>query len=147
MLANEHPELACRLIDIDCAADRIPEALIRELTGAALEEEVVLGAHGRRVPRMLTAAQDAARNDGAIARAAVLAFDAPGSLRNLEWFALAESALGADEVEIEPVATGLNFRDVMYAMGCCPTRRSRPASRARRSAWSCPAASCGWAAP
>ncbi|MBF3543168.1 hypothetical protein ISG10_36540, partial [Burkholderia pseudomallei] len=117
VLANEHPELACRLIDIDCAADRIPEALIRELTGAALEEEVVLGAHGRRVPRMLTAAQDAARNDGAIARAAVLAFDAPGSLRNLEWFALAESALGADEVEIEPVATGLNFRDVMYAMG------------------------------
>lgn len=117
VLANEHPELACRLIDVDCAADRIPEALIRELTGAALEEEVVLGAHGRRVPRMLTAAQDAARNDGAIAHAAVLAFDAPGSLRNLEWFALAESALGADEVEIEPVATGLNFRDVMYAMG------------------------------
>ncbi|WP_321791096.1 SDR family NAD(P)-dependent oxidoreductase [Burkholderia pyrrocinia] len=117
VLANEHPELASRLIDVDRAADRIPDALIRELTGAAVEEEVILTAHGRLVPRMLTAAQAAARNDGAIARAAVLAFDAPGSLRNLEWFALPESALGADEVEIEPVATGLNFRDVMYAMG------------------------------
>ena len=117
VLANEHPELACSLIDVDRAADRIPDALIRELTGAAIEEEVVLGVHGRQVPRMLTAAQAAARNDGAIARAAVLAFDAPGSLRNLEWFALPESQLGDDEVEIEPVATGLNFRDVMYAMG------------------------------
>ncbi|MGY4833437.1 SDR family NAD(P)-dependent oxidoreductase [Burkholderia pyrrocinia] len=117
VLANEHPELASRLIDVDRAADRIPDALIRELTGAAVEEEVILTAHGRLVPRMLTAAQAAARNDGAIARAAVLAFDAPGSLRNLEWFALPERALGADEVEIEPVATGLNFRDVMYAMG------------------------------
>ncbi|NTX23888.1 SDR family NAD(P)-dependent oxidoreductase, partial [Burkholderia cepacia] len=117
VLANEHPELACRLIDVDRAVDGISDALIRELTGSAVEEEVVLGAHGRLVPRMLTAAQAAARSDGAIARAAVLAFDAPGSLRNLEWFALPESALGADEVEIEPVATGLNFRDVMYAMG------------------------------
>ena len=100
VLANEHPELACRLIDVDRAADRIPDALIRELTGAAVEEEVVLGAHGRQVPRMLTAAQAAARNDGAIARAAVLAFDAPEPLRNLEWFALPESPLGDDEVEI-----------------------------------------------
>lgn len=117
VLANEHPELACRLIDVDPIADRISDALIRELTGAAVEEEVILSAHGRLVPRMLTAVQAAARTDGAIARAAVLAFDAPGSLRNLEWFALPEHALGADEVEIEPVATGLNFRDVMYAMG------------------------------
>ncbi|CAB3760747.1 beta-ketoacyl synthase [Burkholderia sp. MSh2] len=117
VLANEHPELACRLIDVDRTADRVPDALIRELTGPAVEEEVVLGARGRLVPRMLTAVQAAARNDRAIARASVLAFDAPGSLRNLEWFALPESALGADEVEIEPAATGLNFRDVMYAMG------------------------------
>lgn len=51
VLANEHPELACRLIDVDRAVDGIPDALIRELTGSAVEEEVVLGAHGRLVPR------------------------------------------------------------------------------------------------
>jgi len=33
--------------------------------------------------------------------------------------------LGDDEIEIEVRAAGLNFRDVMYAMGCCPTKRSR----------------------
>ncbi|MBN3729000.1 type I polyketide synthase, partial [Burkholderia sp. Ac-20379] len=60
----------------------------------------------------------AAREPAAAANVpAVLAFDAPGSLRNLEWFALAEHPLAALDVEIEPVATGLNFRDVMYAMG------------------------------
>ncbi|MBC8831316.1 hypothetical protein IAI13_33915, partial [Escherichia coli] len=63
VLANEHPELACRLIDVDRAVDGIPDALIRELTGAAVEEEVILTAHGRLVPRMLTATQAAARND------------------------------------------------------------------------------------
>ncbi|MBU9401231.1 type I polyketide synthase [Burkholderia multivorans] len=117
VLANEHPELACRMIDVGSDTDETFDALIRELTGVAEEEEVVLTPRGRSVPRMLTAAQAAARGDAAIARAAVLAFDAPGSLRNLEWFALAERPLGANEVEIEPVATGLNFRDVMYAMG------------------------------
>ncbi|MGS0896240.1 SDR family NAD(P)-dependent oxidoreductase [Burkholderia stagnalis] len=117
VLANEHPELACRLIDVDPDAGQVLDALIRELTGAADEEEVILAASGRLVPRMLTAAQAEARQAGAVARAAVLAFDAPGSLRNLEWFALPAHPLAADEVEIEPVATGLNFRDVMYAMG------------------------------
>ncbi|KVN96271.1 beta-ketoacyl synthase [Burkholderia ubonensis] len=117
VLANEHPELACRLIDVDPRADVSLDALVRELTGAALEEEVVLSARGRLVPRMLTAAHAAARNVRAVAQPAVLAFDAPGSLRNLEWFALPERTLAADEIEIEPAATGLNFRDVMYAMG------------------------------
>ncbi|MBF5010960.1 type I polyketide synthase [Burkholderia pseudomultivorans] len=117
VLANEHPELACRLIDVDPQAGQVPDALIRELTGPADEEEVVLSAGRRQVPRMLTATLAAARESGKHERAAVLTFDAPGSLRNLEWFALPERPLAADEVEIEPVATGLNFRDVMYAMG------------------------------
>ncbi|TCW78931.1 beta-ketoacyl synthase [Burkholderia sp. SRS-46] len=117
VLANEHPELACRMIDVDPRADVLLDALVRELTGAALEEEVVLSARGRLVPRMLTAASVAARNVRTVAQPAVLAFDAPGSLRHLEWFALPERALAADEIEIEPAATGLNFRDVMYAMG------------------------------
>ncbi|RQR70197.1 type I polyketide synthase [Burkholderia sp. Bp9015] len=117
VLANEHPELACRLIDVDPYGGVALDALVRELTGTALEEEVVLSARGRLVPRMLTAASAAVREARVAAQPAVLAFDAPGSLRHLEWFALPERALAADEIEIEPVATGLNFRDIMYAMG------------------------------
>jgi phthiocerol/phenolphthiocerol synthesis type-I polyketide synthase C len=117
VLANEHPELACRLIDVDPRAPRGLDALVRELTSGQREEEVVLADGSRRVPRMLTAANAALRTADAHARPAMLAFDAPGSLRNLEWFALDTRPLAAGEIEIEPVATGLNFRDVMYAMG------------------------------
>ncbi len=117
VLANEHPELACRLIDVDPGRTDAVAALMRELTGNAAEEEVVLTRDGRRVPRMLTAARADACTATRAVQPAVLGFDAPGSLRNLEWFALPERVLAPGEIEIEPVATGLNFRDVMYAMG------------------------------
>ncbi|WP_420978763.1 SDR family NAD(P)-dependent oxidoreductase [Burkholderia gladioli] len=117
VLANEHPELGCRLIDLDPACGVEPARLARELLVNVAEEEVLLRADARLVPRMLSAERAAARRPAAAKVPAVLAFEAPGSLRNLEWFAQAPRTLGEHEVEIEPVATGLNFRDVMYAMG------------------------------
>ncbi|MGQ7934604.1 SDR family NAD(P)-dependent oxidoreductase [Paraburkholderia sp. D1E] len=121
VLANEHPELSCRLIDLSPACREAGAELAHELLSSDGEEEVLLTSHGRYVPRMLPAASAALRSESAAVRpqneAAVLGFASPGSLRNLEWFALTQHELAADEVEIEPVATGLNFRDVMYAMG------------------------------
>ncbi|WP_321884437.1 SDR family NAD(P)-dependent oxidoreductase [Paraburkholderia bannensis] len=122
VLSNEHPELGCRLIDVSAACESAFEALAQELLAGDVEEEVLLTARGRFVPRMLDGAQAQRRapengTGHANAQGSVLAFDTPGSLRNLEWFAQVPRALEADEVEIEPVATGLNFRDVMYAMG------------------------------
>lgn len=122
VLANEHPELSCRLIDVSPACRDAGAELARELLGSDGEEEVLLTSQGRYVPRMLSAASAALRGESAAQvrprkEAAVLGFASPGSLRNLEWFALPQRELAADEVEIEPVATGLNFRDVMYAMG------------------------------
>jgi phthiocerol/phenolphthiocerol synthesis type-I polyketide synthase C len=121
VLMNEHAQLACRLVDVEpgCAA---PEALlVRELLSQEQDEEVLLTARGRFVPRMMPAAAAELREDRArhhaLAQPSVLAFESPGSLRNLQWFPLPERELEADEVEIEPVAAGLNFRDVMYAMG------------------------------
>ncbi|MBS2127804.1 type I polyketide synthase [Burkholderia thailandensis] len=119
VLANEHPELSCRLIDVNPDCDAPLDALVRELLADDAEEEVLLTPRGRFVPRMLSAAQRDARAAGATGERppAALAFDVPGSLRNLEWFEQPARELEPDEVEIEPVATGLNFRDVMYAMG------------------------------
>ncbi|APA88929.1 type I polyketide synthase [Paraburkholderia sprentiae WSM5005] len=122
VLANEHPELSCRLIDV-CATQPDAGALLAcELLASDGEEEVLLTPHGRYVTRMLPTPNAALRDivaEPLRARneAAVLGFASPGSLRNLEWFPLPHRELAADEVEIEPVATGLNFRDVMYAMG------------------------------
>jgi phthiocerol/phenolphthiocerol synthesis type-I polyketide synthase C len=122
VLANEHPELSCRLIDVAVRGHDAAALLARELLASDGEEEVLLTPNGRYVPRMLPAASAALRSAAATPvrahnEATVLGFASPGSLRNLEWFALPQRELAADEVEIEPVATGLNFRDVMYAMG------------------------------
>jgi phthiocerol/phenolphthiocerol synthesis type-I polyketide synthase C len=122
VLANEHPELSCRLVDVHPACANAAVILANELLAADAEEEVLLNQTGRYVPRMLPASSAALRQPArlpalAARTEAVLGFGTPGSLRNLEWFALPDRELAADEVEIEPVATGLNFRDVMYAMG------------------------------
>lgn len=122
VLANEHPELSCRLIDVSPACRDSVGLLARELLYPDGEEEVLLTPHGRYVPRMLPAASAALRSSAAApvcahSAPAVLGFSSPGSLRNLEWFTLPRRDLASDEVEIAPVATGLNFRDVMYAMG------------------------------
>ncbi len=121
VMANEYPALALRLIDVDVAGEQEAAQLAHTLLDDDGEEEVMLTPYGRYVPRMLPvqqAATLAADSDTAISvPPTVLAFDMPGSLRNLEWFPLSPGELGADEVEIAPVATGLNFRDVMYAMG------------------------------
>ncbi|KAF1017867.1 MAG: SDR family NAD(P)-dependent oxidoreductase [Burkholderia sp.] len=118
VLANEHPELGCRLIDLDPAGGVEPARLARELLAEVAEEEVLLRADARLVPHMLSAARAVARRKAVAKMPAVLGFEVPGSLRNLEWFAqAAPRTLGEHEVEIQPLATGLNFRDVMYAMG------------------------------
>ncbi|KWF24713.1 type I polyketide synthase [Burkholderia pseudomultivorans] len=117
VIANEYPALSMRLIDID-PSERSISQLIAALLDDDGEEEMLLGPQGRYVPRMLPAARAAEREATPMGPVdAVLAFDMPGSLRNLEWFVQPARELASGEVEIEPVATGLNFRDVMYAMG------------------------------
>ncbi|MCC8396968.1 SDR family NAD(P)-dependent oxidoreductase [Paraburkholderia sp. MMS20-SJTR3] len=122
VLANEHPELSCRLVDVSVGERDAMALLARELLANDGEEEVLLTQQGRYVTRMLPTPEAERRSRAAEPlrarnQPAVLGFASPGSLRNLEWFALPQRELAADEVEIEPVATGLNFRDVMYAMG------------------------------
>ncbi|HEY4353510.1 MAG TPA: beta-ketoacyl synthase N-terminal-like domain-containing protein, partial [Paraburkholderia sp.] len=125
VMANEYPALALRLIDVTCADGEAISQLARTLIRDDGEEEVLLTAQGRYVPRMLpaqTAERQTRRDESTAERTvepapAVLAFDMPGSLRNLEWFALPARELNPGEIEIVPVATGLNFRDVMYSMG------------------------------
>ena len=65
-------------------------------------------------------AATASNEDGATVRR-TLAFDVPGKLDHLYWKSDRFTApLGENEVEIDVRATGLNFRDVMWAMGLLP---------------------------
>jgi phthiocerol/phenolphthiocerol synthesis type-I polyketide synthase C len=118
---NELPQLDLKLIDLQQDLDdpALLDALERELLRPDAEREIILSASGRFGLRMQPKSNTTdylSREKGQRYR---LDFTLPGQLRNLRWQPMMpKMALAADdEVEIEAMAAGLNFRDVMYAMG------------------------------
>jgi phthiocerol/phenolphthiocerol synthesis type-I polyketide synthase C len=98
--------------------------LVEEILHPDTEDEILLTAGGRYVPRLgLAAAPRPPALTAPQPRRPRVQLDCsiPGPFRNLRWRASPEQdSLGDDEVEIEVRAAGLNFRDVMYAMGLLP---------------------------
>jgi acyl transferase domain-containing protein/acyl carrier protein len=121
VIMNEHPDLDCRLIDIQrpFSDDTLPGALLTELLSPDENDEIILSTEGRYALRMHRLSSLAKWTDDTVAETTpvCLDFKAPGPLKNLYWRELPEQGVKADEIEIRPYATGLNFRDVMYAMG------------------------------
>ena len=129
----EHPELRCRLIDLqsDLQDPSTARLLARELVRAEAESEVLLTPAERYVNRLRpTSVAEQARlahhRLGAHGRRTAttesfkLEFSAHGPLDNL-FVAVAErKPPAAREVEIRVRATGINFRDVMWVMGMLP---------------------------
>ncbi len=117
-VANEYPGLRVRRIDCAQAepVGSIVAGLADEFAGASVEDEIIFTRAGRHVMRLGEAAPSAAVADARL-ETVRLDFTAPGPLRNLAWRSEARQHPRADEVEIEVRAAGLNFRDVMYAMG------------------------------
>ncbi len=127
VIMNEHPDLNCKLIDLQGPFDSSStsqllndESLNHSGTNAK-ENEVILNSNVRHVMRMkrieLAASKVSNKNSNASNTPYSLRFSTPGQLKNLYWHELPEQFLQADEIEIKPYAAGLNFRDVMYAMG------------------------------
>lgn len=116
VLMNEHPDLNPCLIDLqtDLVVAQAAELLSKELLSPANEDELVLGADARYGLRLKPTNLHA--STAAFSQAVYLDFTAPG-FKHLYWKALPSRTLGAHEIEIKPYATGLNFRDVMYALG------------------------------
>ncbi|SAI05805.1 polyketide synthase [Bordetella ansorpii] len=120
-LLNEAAGFSVRLVDLPLSGPLPLDALLLELTAPDAEQEVALDADGaRHVPRLQQTARPGtlpaslkAGDDSTLS----LGFDMPGQLRNLRWSAQPRTAPGAEQVEVRIQATGLNFRDVMYALG------------------------------
>jgi phthiocerol/phenolphthiocerol synthesis type-I polyketide synthase C len=105
----------------DAAVDVTAEALARELQAEDGEQEVILTAAGERYAQRLRPAS-APRSIQfqalpAEPRNVRLGFTLPGQLRNLQWETYPRTAVVGDQVEVAVRATGLNFRDIMYALG------------------------------
>jgi phthiocerol/phenolphthiocerol synthesis type-I polyketide synthase C len=119
VLLNEMPRLSLRLVDFAAAtaADERVSRLARELRADSPETEIVwtpAGRHGLRLrwglPPRWAGQADALR----------LTSSHSGGLASLAWEAGPPRPLGPGEVEIEVAAAGLNFRDMMWAMGLLP---------------------------
>ncbi len=122
-LMNESSSLLGRLVDIDdrMALDTAAYMLAREISHPDDEQEIALTASGDRyVPRLRIESPPARQLETAVASASStlrLGLQSPGQLRNLRWESHPRVVPRDDELEIEVRATGLNFRDVMYALG------------------------------
>lgn len=126
-MQNEASSASIKLLDLPTIElkDNITDALARELMHPDDETEIVLGVNGARfVPRLGLGAQpNTAKHSVSAAPAASqetttrLGFEFPGQLRNLRWESHPRVLPQHDEIEVEVQATGLNFRDIMYALG------------------------------
>jgi acyl transferase domain-containing protein/NADPH:quinone reductase-like Zn-dependent oxidoreductase/alpha-beta hydrolase superfamily lysophospholipase len=121
---SEHPELRCRLIDVDADADltdaAIAEMLLAEITDDCLDE-VALRANSRYVRRIERVDPRAAVYQATVgADSTPVRLDHQAASDGPGFTVAARRAPGPDEVEIEVAYVGLNFKDVLNANGLLP---------------------------
>ncbi len=121
-LMNEALNYRLRLIDLPEALNpAVLNQLVSDIISSSPEKEVFYNEAGERyVPRLNVVAQPfiSTKSQPSSTRfRTTLQFDLPGQLKNLQWKRHIQNTLQDNHVEISVLATGLNFRDVMYALG------------------------------
>ena len=120
-MLNEADHCSIRLVDLQLpmTVETAATALDQEFEQPDDEQEIALTRNGERYAlRLRIEPRPDAQEHAPIETPTLsLGFQFPGQLRNLRWEAHPRRELAADQVEVEVQATGLNFRDVMYALG------------------------------
>ncbi len=124
VIALEHPELFCTRVDLDqTVTNDDVAALCDQLLAPDDELEIAIRGGARRVARLVrylpAPRATAPRNDAAIEPLCV-ENTSPGVLDGLMLRPASRRVPGPGEVEIQVRAVGLNFRDVLNAMGMYP---------------------------
>jgi acyl transferase domain-containing protein/acyl carrier protein len=124
VIANEHPEFACTLIDLSSSpSPQEIDALARELNAETSDEQIAIRGKqrfvARLVPTQLTDVVPAPPRPAAD-RPYRVRIDTPGILDGLVLHSDNRTSPGFAEVEIEVESTGLNFMNVMSALGIYP---------------------------
>jgi acyl transferase domain-containing protein/NADPH:quinone reductase-like Zn-dependent oxidoreductase/acyl carrier protein/phospholipid N-methyltransferase len=125
VIANEYAGARVKLVDLGHgSAHQQAGWLYEELCAADREDEVVWRSEGRSASRIARTSLAACmpRVPGKAFRLHSLT---PGSLDRFSFTSLKRSRPGPGEVEIEVIAAGLNFRDVLKALGMYPTEDDR----------------------
>ncbi|MDR3493781.1 MAG: type I polyketide synthase [Ancalomicrobiaceae bacterium] len=115
---NEHPEVDVHFADIERGVDASDAArdLLAWLARPDDERELSLTPRGDFVPRVVGDLPPEAEPKQP---AAAMQLDVPqrGAIESFRWRPKPRQAPAFGEIEVEVIATGLNFRDVMLAMG------------------------------
>ena len=126
--AMEHPELACRLVDLDpnATAATSSTSLFAEISNSAAENQIAYRGDQRYVARLqsVSNASESEPSGQGLAVPADGAFQLrivdTGSFDSLRYKTYQPPEPAEGQVEIKVAATGLNFSDVLKAMGLYP---------------------------
>lgn len=119
-LINESSNFNIRLVDLEdiLTIETVATALDKEFDVPDDEQEIILTRHGARyAPRLRLEPRPQIHEHYDENPRICLGFQISGQLRNLRWETHSNPSPTDDEVVVKVHATGLNFRDVMYALG------------------------------
>ncbi|AFZ33823.1 Phenylalanine racemase (ATP-hydrolyzing), Mycocerosate synthase [Stanieria cyanosphaera PCC 7437] len=112
----EHPELNCTLIDLDSSTSTIDsEILFKEITSPDQENRIIYREGKRKVARLVRKLINSNQN-----QPLQLEITKRGTLDNLQWQPTTRRQPNNGEVEIKVHSVGLNFRDILNALGMYP---------------------------
>nr|VFJ96285.1 MAG: Alcohol dehydrogenase GroES-like domain-containing protein [Candidatus Kentron sp. LFY] len=124
VIAMEHPQLHCARVDLDPKSDMGTNAasLFEEIRSGTQEDQVSLRDNVRYVAKLVHYGREraAGRLDVPREGPCQLQITTPGTLDNLVLVPVRRRSPTAGEVEIQVRASGLNFRDVLNALGMYP---------------------------
>lgn len=123
-LEAEHPEFRITCVDLDPRSgtdiDGAVTSLIQEISVTESAEPEVAWRDGRRYVRRLAHLKSVQPEGVSGDRGVRLVTDASRLLEGLALRPLEPAEPGPDDIEIQVEATGLNFRDVLNALGMMP---------------------------
>ncbi len=117
VISLEHPELKCKRIDCDPTAGNteVIASVVEEILSEDQEDQIAIRQGDRYVARL---EQQKQKNQSLPENQPLqLKLTEYGVIDNLNWQLMERPTPKSDEVEIEVKAVGLNFRDVLNAMG------------------------------
>ncbi len=117
VISLEHPELKCKRIDCDPTAGNteVIASVVEEILSEDPEDQIAIRQGTRYVARL---EQQKQKNQGLPENQPLqLKLTEYGVIDNLNWQVMERPTPKPDEVEIQVKAVGLNFRDVLNAMG------------------------------
>jgi NADPH:quinone reductase-like Zn-dependent oxidoreductase/acyl carrier protein len=122
-ISAEHPELGAVCIDLDPVSNAAePDQLWAEMSSPDADNQLAFRGGRRFASRLARLALPSPESAAASREGAPMRLETSerGVLDNLSWRPMVRRAPNAGEVEIKVQATGLNFRDVLNALGMYP---------------------------